>query len=1234
MTTAVSGLTLPAIGQEQAAEATAGGNAALSESRKALEEAKRTGARVEVTAERSERATVFANPDGYTFTLEESAVPVRVRKPDGGWQKPDATLEQRADGTIGPRAAAAEMTFSGGDDATPLVSIADSGRSLALEWPGKLPKPELDGTSALYREVLPDVDLKVTATVESFQHVLVVKSRRAASDKRLKELTFGLKTKGLAVSKGAAGNLNAVDDSGQTVFRAPLALMWDSAGKSKPQPKSSSAAPAMRAAAAPEAEVPRDPSEVAPSGKGLQPGQGDKIARMDVKVDQESLSVVPDAAMLAGTPDSAFPLFIDPTVTWGESERTQLRSDGYVSYNWSNGSDGRGQGVGKCGSWNGYYCGPGYVQRLYYEFSAASLKGKKVLDATFRVTEPWAFQCEPRWVDLVRTDNISSATTWATRPKERDLMVDRNVSAGRGSLCDPDSPDAPIEFRDNPAESNENLTPTVRDFAAGKFQRLTLQLRAHDETDTSAWKRFKDDAVLAVVFVGLPDTPTGVGLVAGSGAVCSTSESSPSVISDPTPALAATARTKAGGEKEASLRAVFDIDHKNADGTWSDTPPGNGDTRPSTGYVGHDTKVTMSWSTLAEGKLYRYRSWVRSYYDGGKSSLGGPSSENATGWCYFKVDATAPEAPRISLSSPYSECTSNDCVAAGGPGAKATITLKAADGDTNNVAYQYRLSNGEAWREATKVCSRAVASKWCPKAPESAPYVYGYRATVTPDRSGTFRLYARAKDDAGRWGAEQVVDFLVAAGEGPVARWHFNEGSGAATDSSGNGTTHNASLSGGAIRDDRGRRGLITHDGNGAELATPVTDKGLATNGSAGYAATSGPVLETRSSYTVSAWARLDDPTRYMTVASQSGSFYGAFYLSYLPSEKTWALRTSPKDAADGNLSDQKVIAKQPATVGAWTHLAAVYDAEAQQIRLYVNGQLQGADSVSPSWSSTGPFQIGRVIWRGNYTDYWTGSVDEVAAWQRALLPAEIAQEARLLTSEQYAGVELVADWNASGVSGASVTDTMSGYGRELTLSGGAKAENEAIQFDGVDDAATAAGPPVDDTGSFTVTAAVELDSAKLLAKGTGYKGQVLGQRTADGSAWGFWFQVTDTRTVFDEETFEERTVPVGFWHFGRLNADGTFSTVASDEEAALDSAVRLTGIHDAQAGTISLYLGHNVNGEPTAYTAKLGAGEFALAKGYTSGGWKHHLPARISDVRLWAGAMAGSKQVERHVGD
>ncbi|MEU7254176.1 LamG-like jellyroll fold domain-containing protein, partial [Streptomyces sp. NPDC045251] len=548
--------------------------------------------------------------------------------------------------------------------------------------------------------------------------------------------------------------------------------------------------------------------------------------------------------------------------------------------------------------------------------SPASLRGKKILDATFRVTETWAFQCEARVVDLVRTNNISSSTTWSSRPRELDWMVDRAVSAGRGSACEPDSPAAAIEFNDNPGEPNENLTPTVRNFAAGKFSHLTLELRANNESDTSAWKRFKDDAVLAVDFVGLPDKPTGFGVVSGSGTVCERSESAPAIISDPTPALRAYAQTKAGGEKEARLRLDFDLDHKNADGSWSDTYAGNGSIRPSTGYIGDGKSATLNWSTLTDGKLYRHQAYTLSY-DGNGTGMYGPS----TGWCYFKVDSTAPKAPQVTLSAPYTECTSSACVAGGGPGVEASLTFKPATGDAN-AAYQYKLSSDAAWSAELK---GATAT-----------------AKVTPTRGGLYRVYVRAKDSLG-WGEQSVTDFLVDSGEAPVGRYHFDEASGSAVDSASVDGRDDAALYGQAARDDRGRRGVITHDAQGNPLEVPVTDQGLTLNGTTGYAATSTPVVDTRASYTVSAWAMLKPGVaRNQTVLGQDGGFYSGFYLTYREEDKTWTLSTSPRDATDGNISEQKVTATQPAARGVWTHLAAVYDAPKKQISLYVNGRLQG----------------------------------------------------------------------------------------------------------------------------------------------------------------------------------------------------------------------------------------------------------------------------------------------------
>lgn len=292
-----------------------------------------------------------------------------------------------------------------------------------------------------------------------------------------------------------------------------------------------------------------------------------------------------------------------------------------------------------------------------------------------------------------------------------------------------------------------------------------------------------------------------------------------------------------------------------------------------------------------------------------------------------------------------------------------------------------------------------------------------------------------------------------------------------------------------------------------------------------------------------------------------------------------------------------------------------------------VNGVLQGTATVPGSWNAGGGLQIGRYLWAGQHQYSFNGSIDEVAVWQRQLTDAEVSQEARALISQQRAGVELVAAWHAASGIGTTVPDTVSGYGRDLTLTGGAVSDGQAIVLDGVDDGAGAPGPLVDDTGSFTVSTAVALNGTELAAKPIGEVGQVVGQRAADGSAWGLWFEMTGKETVLDD-TGMEKTQAVGFWHFGRLQADGTFSSVKSDRTAQMDGLVQLTGVFDAQSGSISLYLSHTQTGETAGFTAEAGTGDFAVGRAFAGEAWSHHLPARIENIRVWAGAMAGEDQV------
>lgn len=1163
----------------------------------ALDQAKASRQPVELVSARTETTTTFANPDGFSFRLDQSTVPVRVARPDGSWATPDATLVRQADGTIGPRAAIVDVAFSGGGSGKPLVSIGRDGQTLSFSWPGPLPAPVLDGDSALYAEVLPGVDLRMTAGVEGYHEVLVVRSAKAAADPRLKRITFGLHASGLRVDRTGAGGFSAVGADGQEIFSSPAAQMWNSLSGPAAAAPSSTAAPKVSGLSA----IP----PTTPDGPGL----GSRTATTPLVVERDSVAVVPDTGLMAEQDPAAYPLYIDPDVALnsGVPERTLLRSDGYTSYGWGNGVNGEGDGL--CGTYNGYYCGPDYTQRLYFQFTPGALKGKKVLSAVFRVTSPWAFVCDLRLTELTRTNNISSSTTWATRPTQLDMMVDRWFSAGRGSTCDPDSPAAPIEFSDASDETNENLTPTVQDFAAGKFAKLTLELRPHDESDTSAWKRFKNNAVLSVTYVANPALPTEVGIVSGSSAVCHTNPADPQVVSGTTPQVRGRPQTQPGSEAQARLRVRWRVE-KLSGSTWSQAI--SDVTMPTSGFVGDNLLEPALLPTLSQGVQYRLKALTLSYQDNQTSFL----STGYTVPCYFTIDATAPKAPTVSLAAPYSVCLPNSCAPGGGPGVPGTVTFGPAPGDVN-TAYSYRLSSEDSWRDLAAGATSAA---------------------LVPQVSGTYHLETRAKDKVGRWGASSTIDFLVAAGSGPVGQWHFDETGGAAVDSSSTvpAEQDNATLSvTGATRDDRGRRGVELHDAAGTPLETPVTDTGLTLDGTSGYAETQRPVIDVRASYTVSAWVRLGtSQIRTMGILSQDDTTVSPFYLSYAADGvNDWSMRVR-SCTTDTTCVWSKARSTVTPVPGVWTYLTGQYDATAGTLSLYVNGVLQSSVPATVAAVYGKPLQIGRDSWDGSHVDYFNGSIDEVSVWQRVLTVQEISDEARGLDAAGYGSAELTAGWQAEGASGGTLADT-SGYGRTLTLAGGAALDGTAVTLDGNGGYASTPGSVVDDRGSLTATARVQLDVAALTTHPAGYTAQVAGQASADGSSWGLWFRYTGTTDGLDDDGNTIR-IPQGQWLFGRVAADGGFTGAVSPNDdpggGGGDGSVQVTGVLDAQSGTASLYLGANLQ-DTQPYTTVAGTGDFTAGRGHVGGAWGHHLPGRIEDLRVWTGAMTSSDQIEAVVG-
>src|SRR5882757_3822590 len=126
----------------------------------AAAQARSTGQPTPVDYATDPYSVLSANPDG-TFTQDVSASPQRVKK-DGSWVPLDPTLHRNGDGTYSTAATSAALTLSGGGS-TPLAAMDDAGKQLAFSWPTVLPAPSVTASSALYSNVLPDVDLSVQA---------------------------------------------------------------------------------------------------------------------------------------------------------------------------------------------------------------------------------------------------------------------------------------------------------------------------------------------------------------------------------------------------------------------------------------------------------------------------------------------------------------------------------------------------------------------------------------------------------------------------------------------------------------------------------------------------------------------------------------------------------------------------------------------------------------------------------------------------------------------------------------------------------------------------------------------------------------------------------------------------------------------------------------------------------------------------------------------------------------
>jgi len=647
----------------------------------ALVAARQGAERVEVGALRTETRTVYATPEG-GFVLEQNARPIRVRK-QGRWTPVDTTLTRLPDGSIAPAATAVDLRLSGGGDA-PMAKVARGGKSLAVAWPGKLPAPSLDGATATYAEVLPGVDLQVTADVDGFSHVLVVKTRQAALSGGLDRLPFALKAEGVSVRRGQGGGMEAVDRSGAEVFTAPTPLMWDSPADQQGRRMTLANRP----------------------GEG--PSPGSRHEAMGLRISGTELTLTPDRAMLAD-PDTRYPVYLDPSVSAARGAWTSVWKK-YPTTNYLNSSD-----VARAGHEND----TGQTNRSFFQMNTGSaIHGKQIIKATLRTYETWSWSCTKKAVELWHTGVISKATTWNKQPAWTEKLDTETVAKGWGSSC----PAGGVEF---------NATAVAVKAAAGKWPNITMGLRATSETDTFAWKKFRNNPTLVVEYNTIPTAPVAADAWSDPGGGCVSGTGRP---------LAGTATPKLWAkllDTDNSVKGRFE---------WYDEAGTKlGEFVTPAASSGNAFTATVPTGVYAGGSVIRWR--VRGE-DGLASSAWSP-------WCEIGVDTEAPGHEPTVTSAQYPENAWGD-----GLGRAGDFTF-GANGVPDVTSFLYGLNTSPV----TEVPADAA----------------GGSATLrlTPLETGPNVLSVRGKDAAGRQGPIRSYVFNVRAGTGPSGYWRLDEGSGA-----------------------------------------------------------------------------------------------------------------------------------------------------------------------------------------------------------------------------------------------------------------------------------------------------------------------------------------------------------------------------------------------------------------------------------------------------------------------
>ena len=438
----------------------------------------------------TETQATAINPDG-TTTVRVTPRPARVRQ-NGRWVALDPTLKRQADGSYRTVATPSALRVSGGGSTT-MATLTNRGDALTLSLPMKLPTPKVSGSQATYPNLLPGVDLVLTADEQGgLSHVLVVRTAKAASNPALASLTVATSGSGLTLATDPSGNITASNRNHQTVFTAPTPQMWDSATTGG-QPAAAASASTADAAAA-EAGAAEAGSGTPLGSSTVGPGRRARTATVATSVDAKGgLRLTPDRGMLTA-PDTRWPVYIDPTFNpnWTSQGRSAW---GYVESAHKDTAHYNGSDVARTG-YNGW-ASPYYAARSYFLFPVPSgIWGTRVLGATLQTTNVWSGNPDARTVYVYHTCAPTSTSTWNSPPCVGGEITHRSVPGNW--RANETQQDLAVDF---------DVTGFMQGAANNRNGEVGIGLFGDSDTDKNSWRKWKNNPTIAITYNSPPEHP-------------------------------------------------------------------------------------------------------------------------------------------------------------------------------------------------------------------------------------------------------------------------------------------------------------------------------------------------------------------------------------------------------------------------------------------------------------------------------------------------------------------------------------------------------------------------------------------------------------------------------------------------------------------------------------------------------------------------------------------------------